>query len=239
MAMVDAATLALAQRVWDYHTLHHDTAGQRADIILALGSHDLRVAERAAELFHQGCAPLVVMSGGLGHLTQGVFERPEAELFRDAAVAAGVQPEAVLVEPDSSNTGENIVFTRRLLEQRGIPCRSLFLVQKPYMVWVGRGCGHEFLITTGFEGGASSSAAHAHWERPSPCCRQERRSLATLRKRWPEVEVVAVASPQLGLTEYPTKDIPLREVCRRARPARAVFCKSSWCQAPIASSRLG
>ena len=43
--MLNKETLALAKKLWDYHHTNHTL--EKADCILALGSHDLRVAERA------------------------------------------------------------------------------------------------------------------------------------------------------------------------------------------------
>lgn len=117
--------------VWGYHQLGH--VPEPADVIWALGSHDLRVADRAAELWHEGLAPLVVMSGGLGNLTEGVFERPEADLFAARAAELGVPAEAIVCENRSSNTGENVTFTRALLDGRGIVVKRVLAVQKPYM----------------------------------------------------------------------------------------------------------
>jgi uncharacterized SAM-binding protein YcdF (DUF218 family) len=45
----------------------------------------------------------------------------------------GVPAERILVETRSTNTGENVQFTRRLLEERGLDPESFILVQKPYM----------------------------------------------------------------------------------------------------------
>jgi uncharacterized SAM-binding protein YcdF (DUF218 family) len=45
----------------------------------------------------------------------------------------GVPRDAILVENRSTNTGENVAFTRRLLEERGVDPGSFILVQKPYM----------------------------------------------------------------------------------------------------------
>lgn len=122
---------AWARTVWDYHKVGH--ALRHADCIVALGSHDTRVAERAAELYLAGWAPLVVMSGGLGSLTSGLWTRPEAEVFADVAVSMGVPRERLLLESRSTNTGENVSFTRRLLAERGVLPRSAIAVQKPYM----------------------------------------------------------------------------------------------------------
>ena len=121
----------LARLVWDYHHMHHEVGP--ADVILVQGSHDLRVAERGAELYLEGLAPLLVLSGGLGNLTQELWDEPEAVKFARVAREMGVPEDAMLLEPRSTNTGENVRFTRELLQERGLRPRSFILVQKPYM----------------------------------------------------------------------------------------------------------
>jgi len=117
--------------VWDFHHLNQALAS--ADCILVLGSHDTRVAERAAEVWKEGWAPLVLFSGNLGALTSGVWNRPEAEIFADVAEGLGVPRERMLIEARSTNSGENVVFSRALLEERGIQPTRAIAVQKPYM----------------------------------------------------------------------------------------------------------
>ena len=65
----------------------------RADIIIALGTYDLRVADYAAEVFLSGRAPLLICSGGLGKLTSSLFTSPEAELFAARCRSLGVPSE--------------------------------------------------------------------------------------------------------------------------------------------------
>ncbi len=129
--MSESLIYELAGKIWDYHYLNHTL--EKTDVILALGSNDLRVAEYAAELYLQGWAPLLMFSGNAGALTRERFNRPEAELFAEIALRKGVPEGAVLIEAESTNTGENVVFSRRLLESKGIDPDSLILVQKPYM----------------------------------------------------------------------------------------------------------
>jgi uncharacterized SAM-binding protein YcdF (DUF218 family) len=121
----------LAKRIWDYHHLNHDLL--KSDVILVLGSHDTRVAERAAELFLAGYAPVIIFSGGLGRLTKELWDKSEAEVFADIAIKMGVPAGNIIIENQSTNTGENILFTKKLLAERGIDFHSLILVQKPYM----------------------------------------------------------------------------------------------------------
>lgn len=123
--------LTLAQKIWDYHHVNHQLVP--SDCILTLGSHDTRVAHRAAELYHQGWAPLLIFSGGLGRLTEGMWTESEAARFARIAVEAGVPPEAILLEDKSTNTGENIQFVQQLLQHKGLNPQQFIVVQKPYM----------------------------------------------------------------------------------------------------------
>jgi uncharacterized SAM-binding protein YcdF (DUF218 family) len=120
-----------ARTLWDYHHVRH--ALEKADCIIVLGSHDTRVAERGAEVFLEGWAPLLVCSGHLGALTREMWTRPEAEVFADVAVARGVPRDRILVESRSTNTGENVDFSRQLLAEHGLRPRKAVAVQKPYM----------------------------------------------------------------------------------------------------------
>jgi uncharacterized SAM-binding protein YcdF (DUF218 family) len=120
-----------ARTLWDYHHVHHTL--EKAECILVLGSHDTRVAERGAEVFLEGWAPLILFSGNLGGLTKEIWTRPEAEIFADVAVGMGVPRESVLIENRSTNTGENVDLSRRLLEEHGLRPKKAIAVQKPYM----------------------------------------------------------------------------------------------------------
>ena len=105
----------------------------QADAILVLCSHDERVAERGAQLFLEGLAPLIIFSGGRGEITKKLWDEPEAVRFARIAMSMNVPRESILVEPNSTNTGENVQFTRRLLEERGLDPHKFIVVQKPYM----------------------------------------------------------------------------------------------------------
>jgi hypothetical protein len=129
--MIEARFRPLVEKIWRYHHLDHQLV--HADAILVLCSHDTVVAARGAELFLGGWAPLLIFSGGLGGITRRIWREPEADQFARIAVAMGVPPERMLIENQSTNTGENVRFTRRLLAERHLDPRSFIVVQKPYM----------------------------------------------------------------------------------------------------------
>lgn len=129
--MITPEVLRLAKQLWDYHHMGHQL--DNADCILALGSHDLRVADRAAELYLEGWAPLVIMSGGLGNFTQEMWTEKEADKFAAIAIQKGVPADAILIENQSTNTGENIMYTQQLLKAKELDLHRFIVVQKPYM----------------------------------------------------------------------------------------------------------
>ncbi|MCA1838235.1 MAG: YdcF family protein, partial [Actinobacteria bacterium] len=128
---MDNRTHTLAEKIWQYHQMKHQL--KKADAILVLCSHDKKVAETGAKLFLKGWAPLLIFAGGLGSVTRGMWTEPEADQFAEIAIRMGVPVERVLIENRSTNTGENILFTRQLLAERGIDPQQFILVQKPYM----------------------------------------------------------------------------------------------------------
>jgi uncharacterized SAM-binding protein YcdF (DUF218 family) len=79
-------------------------------------------------LYEQGYAPLVVVSGG-------VRVRPptEADLMSAAMLAAGVPQEALVVEDQSLNTGQNAAYVAPLLRQQGV--ERIILVTSPFHQW--------------------------------------------------------------------------------------------------------
>ncbi len=119
----------LAQIIWNYMLMHHEL--KRMDAIFVLGSNDIRVAERAAELYLDGYANYVICSGGNGKDSR--LPKPEAEIFGEIIAQKGVPKERIIKEPNAQNTGENITFTKNLLQKMNLDLKSFILVQKPYM----------------------------------------------------------------------------------------------------------
>jgi uncharacterized SAM-binding protein YcdF (DUF218 family) len=123
--------LELGRILWDY--LQIGALLEKRDAILVFGGHDLRVAEWAAELWLQGWASLLVCSGGAGYYTSKIWDEPEAHKFRRIAIDRGVRRDAILVENRSAHSGQNVTFTRRLLDEAGVSLRRAICVQKPYL----------------------------------------------------------------------------------------------------------
>ena len=119
------------QVIWDYLCLNEPL--QKADCIVGFGNFNTDIARRAAELYHAGFAPKVLFTGGLGRNTEGLLPEPEAVRFAKVAMEAGVPEADIILEPDSTNTKENILFTREKLEKLGLPHERILGVHQPFM----------------------------------------------------------------------------------------------------------
>ena len=129
--MISDRVRQLTEKLCDYLQMHQTV--KKSDCILVLGSYDERVAVRGAELFLQGYAPLLIFSGGLADFAKNNWRETEADHFAKIAISLGVPAENILIENKSLNTGENIIFTKKLLEEKGLDLQSFIVVQKPYM----------------------------------------------------------------------------------------------------------
>lgn len=109
-----------------------DRPAERAEAIVVLGAggvapgggltdSSLRATMEGVHLFHDGWAPLLVLSGSGGQLL-----RTEAETRAEFARQSGVPPAAIVIAGPVHTTREEALKIRALLEPRGI--RKILLV---------------------------------------------------------------------------------------------------------------
>lgn len=90
------------------------------------------MAAHAAALFQAGWGKWILFTGGFGtgpHSGANLlgWTKPEAQIFADEAVRLGVPPDAIIVENSASNSGENILFSRRQLRELGLKSDTLIV----------------------------------------------------------------------------------------------------------------
>ena len=119
------------QILWDF--MHMNQSPEQADVIVGFGCYDEDIPRRCAELYHQGFAPWVCFSGGLGRNTGRLWTKSEAERFAAVAMAKGVPEDRIILEKKSTNSAENLLFTPKILAEVGVKAEKIIAVHKPYM----------------------------------------------------------------------------------------------------------
>ncbi len=92
-----------------------------ADLIIGFGHFDLRIPEQCATLFSEGFAPRILFTGGVG-AGSADFENPEAVEFLNHIKNKhpNIDADNILIEKESTNTGDNLKFSIDILKQKGI-----------------------------------------------------------------------------------------------------------------------
>ena len=122
------------ETLWAYNQVGQGP--RSADLLLVMGTNDIRVADYAATLVHKFDYKYIVCSGGVAHLNsllETAFGDTEANVFAARMIAAGVPEARIIREQLATNTGQNVTCTRALLAERGVNIRTGQLVQKPFM----------------------------------------------------------------------------------------------------------
>jgi len=117
----------IARKLWQFHSAQ--TPLKKSDVIIGLGSYDLRVAVHCAELFQKQFASKIIFTGKDGNWTRGKWQKTEAEVFADKAMEYGTPKSAIQCENYATNISENIKFTKKMLEGHNI--KSAIIVTKP------------------------------------------------------------------------------------------------------------
>jgi uncharacterized SAM-binding protein YcdF (DUF218 family) len=125
----------LLRTLEDPYVLTSVSSASSAQAIVVLGGY-LRIETRiprpveigsaadrlycAAQLYHAGKAPLILLSGGNVAFLSSPTAPSEASAASGVLEEWGIPPSAILIEGQSQNTHENAEFSHRILAERGI-----------------------------------------------------------------------------------------------------------------------
>lgn len=150
LALVGLLTCGVFGLAWRVDRFGQRERASQADALVVLGARVLpggvpsgalqaRV-ERAVELYHQGLAPRLVFSGGVG-----TNPPSEAQVMRELAVRLGVPSQACVLEEQSHSTEQNARFSAQLL--RALGAHHVVVVSDPYHLLRAR----QYFRLQGFE----------------------------------------------------------------------------------------
>jgi hypothetical protein len=128
--MPTATDMRHARQLWDY--LRLGVPVRPAGCLLVFGGHDLGVAGRAAELYADGIAPFIVVSGGSRAVPDGSDFATEADAIADVLLRRDIPKDAIARERLASNTSENFWLSAELLRDLGMDPQTFLVVHKPY-----------------------------------------------------------------------------------------------------------
>ena len=126
------------QIIWDYLGMHQTPT--KADCIVGFGNFNTDIARRAAELYHQGYAPKILFTGGLGRNTKSLFPEPEAVKFARVAVECGVPEQDIILEDNPPIPRKISISCGKSLKSRESPTIIFWAFISP--LWSGGSALH-------------------------------------------------------------------------------------------------
>lgn len=115
-----------------YKFLNKQYLLEKPDFILVLGSHELAVPKFAAKYCRKNPNTPIIISGGLGKGTK-TWNISEAKVFFQILKNYGVNTNRIYLEEQATNTGENILFSKRLIFQHNLTHNKGVSISKSYM----------------------------------------------------------------------------------------------------------
>ena len=124
------AQQTLLNSLYDY--LSKTDKLEQADIIFVFGSKAPFRIEKAIQLYKEGYAPKILISGKGPFYERDKREKSEAEILAEYALGKGVPREALILEKESITVPDNVKRSLNLLEREAIPHSRIILVNSPF-----------------------------------------------------------------------------------------------------------
>ena len=127
---VNDQIIEAAKIIWQWLPISDPV--EQSDMIFILGNSSDQLPHEAAILYKRHLAPLLVISGGRGRISKNDTER-EAYRYTKSLILEDIPSNRIISEDKASNTGENITFAKKLLEDKKLEVRKAIAVTTPVL----------------------------------------------------------------------------------------------------------
>lgn len=101
---------------------------EKSDLILVPGTFRIEIVNKALELYNQGYSKYILTTGGIQNET-GVSE---SQFQKQYLIDNGVPIENIFNESKSTNTKENAIYAKEVLDIEKIQYEKIILISKTY-----------------------------------------------------------------------------------------------------------
>lgn len=119
----------VCMELYDYLT-EQDPVSESDGIFVFGRDGDMSRAVKGVELFNQGLAPKLILSGGCPIYKQS--ERSEAEIMTEYALERGVPADSIIIEDESRTIAGNVKGSLNKFDEIGYDWNRLILVMSPF-----------------------------------------------------------------------------------------------------------
>lgn len=104
---------------------------EKSDLIFVFGGPTLSQVKKANQIFDQGFAPYILVTGNTGTFNNPDWNKPIANIFCDYLVENKVNPQNILIQNTSMNTLEDVTFSIPIIKAKIQNFKKVILVSNP------------------------------------------------------------------------------------------------------------
>ncbi len=112
--------------IFSYMSLNQEI--KKCDVIIGCGCSNLDIPIVCSELYKKGFSNKIIFAGGYGKITKDKFQKQEAVIYKEIAIKEGVKEADIYLEKESSNTTENFLFSKKVMENNHWNVQSILVV---------------------------------------------------------------------------------------------------------------
>ncbi len=112
--------------IFDYMSLNQEV--KKCDVLIGCGCSSLDIPIVCSDLYKKGLSKKIIFSGGYGKVTKDKFQKQEAVIYKEIAMKEGIREEDIYLEKESSNTFENFLFSKRIMDDNHWHVDSILIV---------------------------------------------------------------------------------------------------------------
>lgn len=112
--------------IFDYMSLNQKV--KKCDVIIGCGCSSKNIPIVCSNLYKQGFSDKIIFAGGYGKVTKDMLRKQESILYKEIAMKEGVKESDIYLDTKSSNTMENFLFSKKILEENDWDIHSILVV---------------------------------------------------------------------------------------------------------------
>lgn len=116
--------------IFDYMSLNQNI--KKCDIMIGCGCSSLTIPVVCSNLYKQGFSNKIIFAGGYGKVTKDTFKKQESVIYKEIAIKEGVEESAIYLDTESSNTLENFLFSKKIIEENNWNVHSILIVHNKH-----------------------------------------------------------------------------------------------------------
>lgn len=112
--------------IFDYMSLNQKV--KKCDVMIGCGCSSLDIPIVCSDLYKKGFSNKIIFAGGYGKVTKNKFQKQEAIIYKEIAMTEGVKENDIYLDDKSSNTVENFLFSKEIIDSNHWDIQSILIV---------------------------------------------------------------------------------------------------------------